>query len=175
MGYPLPPWICRCIGRGWPFEIGGRNSLENLSNTALFRLRGSFPWDKRLVIVGIDDDDLDQIRRYPIPREYYARMLETLSAEANSSVIAMDILFLEPGPEDQALAEAMRQYGNVVLAQAWDSQGVLRQPTPVLAQEAIAQGHIHRATDLDGQTRSIQPLYNAGAPAMGLAPFKPTV
>ncbi|MDJ0704756.1 MAG: CHASE2 domain-containing protein [Leptolyngbyaceae cyanobacterium MO_188.B28] len=155
-------------------KLGAWNSLEHLANTILFRMRGSFPWDERLVIIGITDDDLDQIDRYPIPREYYTRMLEKLSTDdhsANSNVIAVDILFLQPTPEDEALAEAMRQHGNVVLAQAWDSKGVLRETIPTLAQEAIALGHIHRETDLDGQTRWLAP-YKGGAPAMGLVAFQ---
>ena len=149
-------------------KLGAWNSLEHLANTALFRMRGAFPWDERLVIVGITDDDLEEIDRFPVPRDYYTRLLEKLSLGANSNVIVFDVLFLQPAPEDEALAEAMRQHGNVVLAQAWDGKGVLREPIPTLAQEAIAIGHIHRGTDLDGQTRKIAPFDQGGNPAMGL-------
>ena len=166
---PLLPGFVAALAVVGLLRLGLWSSFEHLAYTTLFRVRGAIPWDERLVIVEVNDEDLSQIGRFPIPRDYYTRLLEKLSQGANSSIVVMDILFADPSPEDNRLAKAMRQHGHVVLAQAWDSQGILRPPSPLLAQEAIALGHPHRATDFDGLTRSIQPLDSAGAPAIGLA------
>jgi len=70
-----------------------------------------------IVIVAIDDDSIDYLGRFPWPRDIHARMIENL-AEAGAAVIAIDLVFTEPALdqyEDEELAAAVRQAGNVIL------------------------------------------------------------
>ncbi|HKB32728.1 MAG TPA: adenylate/guanylate cyclase domain-containing protein [Candidatus Dormibacteraeota bacterium] len=48
--------------------------------------------DPNIVIVGIDDQSLKDIGRYPVPRDVYARVLQTLEKDG-ASVVAFDIGF----------------------------------------------------------------------------------
>jgi CHASE2 domain-containing sensor protein len=72
------------------------------------------PADERILIVEIDDASLSEIGRWPWPRARHAALLRRL-AEARPLAIGYDVLFLEPSPDDTALAMAMRQAGNVYL------------------------------------------------------------
>jgi CHASE2 domain-containing sensor protein/signal transduction histidine kinase len=72
------------------------------------------PADERILIVEIDDAGLSEIGRWPWPRARHAALLRRL-AEARPLAIGYDVLFLEPSPDDTALAMAMRQAGNVYL------------------------------------------------------------
>ena len=76
----------------------------------------SFP----ITIVGIDEPSFASIgRQWPWPRSVYARLVDALAREG-AILIALDLQFSEAdrgGPaEDEALAEAIRRAGNVVLA-----------------------------------------------------------
>ncbi len=78
------------------------------------RVRSTVP----IVIVGIDEASFAEIDQpWPWPRSLHARLIEQLKA-AGARVIAFDVLFAEPTQEeqDQALAEAIRRAGNVLLA-----------------------------------------------------------
>ncbi len=48
--------------------------------------------DPNIVIVGIDDQSLKDIKRYPVPRDVYAQVLKTLENDG-ASVVAFDIGF----------------------------------------------------------------------------------
>src|SRR5229473_1889777 len=48
--------------------------------------------DPNIVIVGIDDQSLKDIGRYPVPRDVYAKVLQTLESDG-ASVVAFDIGF----------------------------------------------------------------------------------
>jgi adenylate cyclase len=48
--------------------------------------------DPNIVIVGVDDQSLKDIGRYPVPRDVYARVLQTLEKDG-ASVVAFDIGF----------------------------------------------------------------------------------
>ena len=48
--------------------------------------------DPNIVIVGIDDQSLKDIGRYPVPRDVYAKVLQTLENDG-ASVVAFDIAF----------------------------------------------------------------------------------
>ncbi|HVZ45646.1 MAG TPA: adenylate/guanylate cyclase domain-containing protein [Ramlibacter sp.] len=71
-----------------------------------------------ITIVGIDEASFTQLgKRWPWPRDMHAKLLDRLHA-AGAGVIAFDLLFPETSApaEDQAMAEAIRRAGNVVLA-----------------------------------------------------------
>jgi len=64
------------------------------------RLRAGAKTAENVVLVGIDDDSIRQIGRWPWPRSYMAEMVDQL-ADARAKVIGLDIFFsdaeLNPG------------------------------------------------------------------------------
>ena len=88
-----------------------------------FSIRGSLPQPKDVVVVQINDDTFSEFadanlpNHWPFSRYYHAKVINTLRKDG-AKVIAYDIQFTEPtsdGP-DNALIEAVRKAGNVVLA-----------------------------------------------------------
>ncbi len=80
--------------------------------------RGSLPPAGDIVIVGIDEESFSELDRpWPWPRSWHGRLIKALGA-AGARQIIMDIIFADPSQpeEDEALAEAIRQYGKVTLA-----------------------------------------------------------
>lgn len=146
--------------------LGICQSLENLVYDALFRLRGPIPWSDQVVVIEIDDRSLQALGRFPWPRDRYAQLLQVL-AEAEPSVVVLDILMPEPSPEDTELAQAMQTLGRVVLAQSWDEMGSPLFPTETLQAAALGIGHVYKQEDLDGLTRRLE-LQKQGIPSLAV-------
>ncbi len=121
----------------------------------------------RVAIIAIDKKSLDQIGAWPWSRAVHAGLLERLSS-APPQVIAFDVLFLQPAPEDPGFAAAIRKAGNVILAcdgvaaasypQRLDSLpqfDVLLLPTPQLREAAAGIGHRMLLADPDGILRRV--------------------
>ena len=90
--------------------------LRNLEAEALdhrFRLRGPIKPGDETAIVLLDDRTLLELGRLPIDREWYARAIDRLGADG-ARVVALDVLMVEPGPEeaDRAVARALARAGN---------------------------------------------------------------
>ncbi|MGF7184921.1 adenylate cyclase [Desulfitispora alkaliphila] len=82
--------------------------LENSAYDYRFYLRGAQEPSTDIFIVGITDQCLQELGRWPWNRDVHAGLLEVLT-EANASVVGMDIMFSEPSQlaeMDQALVEA---------------------------------------------------------------------
>ncbi len=97
-----------------------------------FWVRGQTTPDGKVVIVTIDEKSVQELGRWPWPREKMASLLNQV-ASGRPKVIAMDILFSEKEttsgkealPEEisageEALKIAIREAGNVVLPVAFD-------------------------------------------------------
>jgi diguanylate cyclase (GGDEF)-like protein/PAS domain S-box-containing protein len=147
-------------------QSGFYEPLENLAYSALFSWRGTLPWGDQVVVVEIDEKSLSQLGQLPWSRQHYANFIDRLSV-AEPSAIVLDLLLIEPSSADQQLAAAMKQQGRVVLAQTWDEFGNPIAPNPVLADAAIAVGHIYRQADADGITRAIE-TQKWEVPALGV-------
>ncbi len=82
-----------------------------------FSLRGRQPPPSNVVVVGIDNDSLGQLPRYPFSRRLHARVLERLHA-AGARLVVYDISFDRPttAAADEALFEAARRSAPVVFA-----------------------------------------------------------
>lgn len=92
--------------------------LELKGLDLLFRLRGPLASPGEIVVIAIDEPSFAEIsKQWPWPRSLHARLIEQLK-KAGARVIGFDILFAEPSQpeEDLALAQAIREAGNVVLA-----------------------------------------------------------
>ncbi|MFC3770347.1 CHASE2 domain-containing protein [Paenibacillus sp. GCM10012303] len=73
--------------------------------------------DTRIKILKIDSKSLDAIGQFPWDRSVYAAVIEKLE-QGKVKAIGLDVTFPEPSKDpqqDQALAEVMRKYDNVVL------------------------------------------------------------
>src|SRR4051812_40291347 len=84
-----------------------------------------------VAIVVIDDDTVQSVGRFPLPRDVVAKLVQAIS-RSGAKAIALDILFLDPGEEhaDTALAEALRQTRTVIAAAAVFSAGERGVPPP---------------------------------------------
>ncbi|MFO1371525.1 MAG: CHASE2 domain-containing protein [Candidatus Competibacteraceae bacterium] len=83
----------------------------------LFTLRGPLSPPSQIIIVAIDEPSMAEIeRQWPWPRSLHAQLIRQLN-KAGAKVIGFDILFAESSEptEDQALAQALQETGNVVL------------------------------------------------------------
>jgi diguanylate cyclase (GGDEF)-like protein len=147
--------------------LGYWQPLEQIAYRVLFHLRPSNQWDKRVVVIAIDDVSLKELGHFPWPRGQYAKLLNVLS-EAQPSVVVLDILFPESSPEDKQLSAAIDSHGKVVLPLAWDNTGHALFPTPALRDRAVAEGHVLNYQDSDGITRFIKPQIK-GVPILGIA------
>jgi CHASE2 domain-containing sensor protein len=58
-----------------------------------FQLRGTRPASERIAIVEIDDATIEEYKRWPLPRDQYAVLIEAL-ALARARVVGLDLLFL---------------------------------------------------------------------------------
>src|SRR5207244_12856832 len=75
------------------------------------------PLANQVTIVALHDATVDQYR-YPLPRSVYTELLRALKP-LNPSVIAFDVGFYDAAQnpeEDRALAAAIKDAGNVLLA-----------------------------------------------------------
>jgi diguanylate cyclase (GGDEF)-like protein/PAS domain S-box-containing protein len=80
----------------------------------MLRLRPAEPRDDRIVIVTINDSDLRQIGKYPIPDVVLAKLLKILQT-AGSRAVGLDIYRdLPVAPGHQALLQAYQQNPNLI-------------------------------------------------------------
>ena len=113
--------------------------------------------DERILIVEIDDASLQQLGRWPWPREMHTRLLQAL-ARYSPAATGYDVLFLEPSADDVALAAAMRAASPVILPALVDRDSLgrptgLQRPIAPIAQAATAIGIVELAPDSDGLIR----------------------
>ncbi|GAB4135743.1 MAG: hypothetical protein Fur0046_08810 [Cyanobacteria bacterium J069] len=137
---------------------GGLQVLEWLALDTLLRLRPAEPADEHILIVGIDEDDIQAVGRYPIPDGQLAALIETLQA-GQPAAIALDLyrdLPQEPGSAD--LAALFRTMPNLF--------GIEKVRGAAIAAPAdlpdAQVGFSDLSTDLDGKLRrSALGAYNA--------------
>lgn len=142
---------------------------QNLENQALdlcYRLRHTAAPPPELLIVGIDEASFHELRRpWPWPRSLHADLIKRL-AQAGAGLIVFDVLFAEPTtPEDDsALAAAMQEAGNVILAQAIEtvedprsSRQILVEPLEIFSRSAFSPALFMVTPDADGVVRRFRP------------------
>ncbi|BDI59888.1 CHASE2 domain-containing protein [Qipengyuania nanhaisediminis] len=113
-----------------------------------------------IAIVAIDSRSLAETGAWPWPRSRHAELIRQLRA-AGARLVVYDVLFVEPGEpgEDQALAAAMREAGNVILPHGFvdrlnAASGIdPLYPAPPFAAAAAGIGHAAAQTDGDGILR----------------------
>ena len=151
--------------------------LERTVSNQMILWRGAQDWDSRIVMVSVDDKTLDEFGQFPIARDYYTQLLWLLTKE-DASVVAFNILLPDSVTEGQMpaessainarLAAAMDSQGRVVLGQAWNEKKEAIRPMPLLAETAIAIGHLQFQADRDGITREVAVTWEK-LPNLGIA------
>jgi adenylate cyclase len=122
---------------------------------------------EEIIIVSIDDKSLQELGRWPWPRDYFANVIDNLN---QSSVIGIDISFFESSEEDNKLAESLNN-SNVVLAMEYTSFSYkngelygesLLKPASTLGIPGLnyKTGFVNLYTDTDGVTRSFNSHIN---------------
>lgn len=120
----------------------------------LFRLRPPEPIDNRIAIVGIDEDDLKQMRQWPIDDATLARSIEKIKAQ-KPTAIGLDLyrdLPVKPG--DRELNKVFETTPNLIgieLVNEYNSKNAVA-PPPVLADKGqVAVNNV--VIDADGKLR----------------------
>jgi CHASE2 domain-containing sensor protein/class 3 adenylate cyclase len=150
--------------------------LERVGYKLLFQIRetGVLPqqeWDRRIVVIAIDEKSLQKYGQFPWQRDRYIPLLNALQ-KSRPAAIGFDIKFVDRSDKDAEFAQAIEQSGNVVLARAWDDLGNPLVPVAKLSEAASNQGHISRQVDGDGITRKVPIWINSeefSLPSLGLA------
>ncbi|MBI3593105.1 MAG: CHASE2 domain-containing protein, partial [Nitrospirae bacterium] len=84
-----------------------------------FKIRGPLKTPDSVVIAAIDEKSIERLGRWPWDRDRITKLVERLT-EANAGVIVFDVIFSEPEKNDQALGDAIRDAGNVILPVVFD-------------------------------------------------------
>lgn len=128
---------------------GSLQFIEWMTLDSLLRLRPPEPIDERVVIVGIDEEDIQRIKSYPIPDREIAKLLLTLQ-KYQPRVIGFDIVRdipVEPGHAE--LVAAFKDIKNLIGVEKVSSISI--KPPPNLRPEQI--GFIDVLSDDDGKVR----------------------
>ncbi len=119
-----------------------------------------------IVIVAIDDKSLQEIGRWPWPREKFLELFKKLD---EAKVIGFDVAFFEPynNKVDQDIGNLMRSYDNVIIPIEFtsfdDINGeitVKERLDPIKELNNIDTGFVNIFTDDDGVTRSMPLVIN---------------
>ncbi|MBV9108859.1 MAG: adenylate/guanylate cyclase domain-containing protein [Gemmatimonadetes bacterium] len=111
-------------------------TLERRVYDGWFTVRGALPKSSAVAVVAIDLDSEHSLGRYPWSRAWHAKLLRNL-ARAGAKVVAFDLTFADPAPDDTAFRRAIDETGIAVLGAKTDvvfrrgAQGFrLEEPAP---------------------------------------------
>ena len=154
------------------YSINLLNRVELMSLDLRFKARPPISRTNKIIHVDMSEHCIESIGRWPWPRKWQAALTSILS-EFNPKMIIYDVVFSEPGLEenDVAFGEAIKKCGNVYLGLMYNTvslnyndlivgkgiKSVLR-PIPILKQSAKGVGHLNVIPDPDGVIRAIPPL-----------------
>lgn len=122
---------------------------------------------QEVIIVAIDNKSLEQIGRWPWPRQVMAQLIEKVD-EQNPLLIGLDVNFSETSDSDsdEALAQAIEKAGQVVLPleaelEIEKDKIIAREivwPLPLIREKALGLGLTNTPPDSDGIFRRV-PLF----------------
>ena len=124
----------------------------------------------QITIVALDNPTVEHYGVYPLPRRAYADLLKALKP-LGPTVVAFDVSFYDPSPsaaDDAALASAIKDSGNVVLAMQGVTEteigshvskyAAVQLPIPELRDAAAGLGAVNVTQDPDHVVRDSQLL-----------------
>ena len=155
-------------------HLAGSASVADRFETVLLDLRialtGQKPPPKDVVIVAIDDQTIDAVGPYPLPRDALAGLVDRIR-EAGARALAVDILLFGASDEtaDALLADSLASLPTVVAGagrmreDAAPASGVpvvetMLSPAPALA-AATSTGLVNIVTDSGGTPRHVPMLF----------------
>jgi len=122
----------------------------------------------QVTIVAIDDATIAKYGKYPLPRQAYVDLLAALKP-LEPRTVAFDVAFYDESPnpdQDRALAAAIADAGNVVLAMQGAGSSIVHEnaavyraqtlPIPILRTAAAALASVNINPDDDGRVRRAQ-------------------
>jgi len=123
------------VGLALPHWQGNPSILDRLEaplTDLRFLAQGPRPAPDAVTVVAIDDQTARETGSYPLSRATMAHLVSALG-QMKPKVVALDILFVDPGPTegDRALADALRRTPSVLAAAGLFSRGVQGTPEPV--------------------------------------------
>lgn len=146
---------------------GSLDDFQLHSLDTLFRLRGPIPYDSRIIIIEIDDQNITGVGRWPWPRKWHAALINALDYFGAQSIY-FDMIFSEDSsPEDDAVfAQAIKKSKNVYLPFVFKDQTIdianTFSPIPTLARSVKGVGSINIYPDADGSFRRIPLIFKQG-------------
>ncbi len=94
-------------------------SIEQLAYDRVVVLTTQSKYEKRLLLVDINEQSLHAIGPWPWPRSKVAELIEQLLNQYHVALIGIDIVFPESKPDDELLAKVLNQ-PSVVMSQVLD-------------------------------------------------------
>lgn len=99
--------------------------IENMTRDAIYQKPGAIPYNVK--IIAIEEETLKNLGPYSDwNREYFAEIINKLNIDENTKpeLIAFDIMFTgtNGSKEDQALVDAVKNYGNVIIASSINTE-----------------------------------------------------
>ncbi|WP_052003109.1 adenylate/guanylate cyclase domain-containing protein [Microvirga sp. BSC39] len=156
-----------------------------------FVIQGSRPAPDGITILAIDDETVQQVGAYPLPRTTMAQLVSNVG-RMQPKAVALDILFVDPGSADGdlALAKALGETRGVLAAAGLFERSAQQAPHPVstapddlpMVQRLLlpvgtlastsAIGVVNIATDPSGVPRHIPLLVRSGSQIIPSFPLR---
>jgi len=133
--------------------LGLLQGAEWAASDLLLRLRPSSPLNNRLLVVGIDEEDLREVGTWPIPDQVLADLIERLN-ESNPRAIGLDIyrdLPVDPGHEQ--IVELFEQQENLIGIEKLEYEDGSKVDAPQVLKDRNAIGFNNTLVDADGVVR----------------------
>ncbi|MBE9013243.1 CHASE2 domain-containing protein [Pseudanabaenaceae cyanobacterium LEGE 13415] len=131
---------------------GGLQSLEWMAYDSLMRLRPAETIDDRILVIGIDDQDIKQLNTYPVPDQILADLITTIQ-QSKPAAIGVDIFRdLPVGSGRKALIEVFDRNPNTFIINRVASEDEIGiQPLQGIKSEQIGFSNV--LPDRDGHLR----------------------
>jgi len=98
------------IGLAYTYFFGYQNNVENFLYSMSYRAE---PMDTDdIVIIDLDDNTLQKVGRWPIPRDYYRDILLRV---AGSDAIVFDIIFSESSTGDSTVLPLLNSLSDKIV------------------------------------------------------------
>ncbi len=170
------------------YHLGKLEILELKTLDLRFHIRGVVSPQVPIILVSIDQDSFDELGLpWPWPRTLHGELIRKL-ARSQAKLIGLDILFAEPKAdpqEDHALAQAIKEAGNVVLAaeyteipSAFGPKMGMSLPIQSIREHSLGYGLVNMITDQDGIVRTAElgmPFQDQMFPTLAYQIYQKTV
>lgn len=162
-GRLLIEWLLIGIGASLIVILAVRTSFLDRADRLVYDLAAPLyapATDDRILIAAIDNEAIAALGRWPWPRKAHADAIAAIDRHQPAAII-YDVLFLEPSPDDPALAQSMEASDKTFLPLLFETPGpngapyYVREPAHRLAQAAKGLGTVNLILDSDGQARRI--------------------